>query len=103
VAQAIVEQRAVGQAGQRVVEGQLLDALGLLQARQLRALALDRRGDLRGHELQQRLVAFAVAHAAVVALHHQRADGAVAGYSGTPSQSSDSSRRSNPARPASRA
>ena len=67
--QAVLEQLAIRQAGQRVVVRLPRQRVGQLPM-------FDGRSDLAGDELQQHPVLVSVAHGAVVALHHDRADGA---------------------------
>ena len=75
------EQRAVGQVGQRVVEGLVAELLlEVLQAgdRLLEAVVLQRHGRVVGERLEQlEVVGGEVAHDAVAVGEHQRADHAV--------------------------
>jgi len=68
-----MEQCAVGQLGQAVVQGRVLQARDDL-------FTFDGVGDLGGHELQQFPVVFGVVRIVGITSHHQRSNGAFPGF-----------------------
>jgi hypothetical protein len=66
-AQAVVQQFAVGEGGELIMQGDVLKPCFIL-------FSFNRGGYRLGSELPQRLVIFGVAHATGMALHDQRAD-----------------------------